>query len=612
MTLMLADSDGISLSLLQSTVVLNIMRRSNRILRRHDDDDVEGPSAQLSFDLKTIAKRSAAKRIGSALVKQAETLGETPTQKSTHTTVGISLNSISPADSDIGTLRGKLKRPRRNQERRLKSSSEDIYDVDEAPLNAVETRGRASAHSGFTPDTESSDGEPSSSYVECEDVIGLQHPPDIPPEGPLVMIEKAPVAEFKEMVTGRDGVATSDGSGKQDEVLDNGRADSPSNLTEPKGNPMLESEYGPTSTDSDEDKDEDVDEDENGREDVLETLEQEEMVLPKDTSEDDIYLDISDTEVYTEYGLRDDSTFWDASKIFDQEQNWRELISEAKRLIKQTNGLTIESTKDLFRSISNGIDTYKESIDSKNKNQSFNFLDAEHSSTASIERQVSQVLIDLYPYNVDLPKNLSKLTSTTYEVATDTIPGMVGLLQWCLVAHYSNDSVTAEGIDQLTRLLDSLGKLCEAVQAEPPRPTPELADKLKITSVLVRFMSYVFRHQQLNTRKPATTQPLIGRSQNLGQHHDEHEVGLIESEASITALQEKCPWSRAESEALFDALQKYRGPERYNLILRELRDVLGHRSVEELREKTMETRAGLLALPDEKRPHYSQWSFLDQ
>ncbi|EFQ98389.1 hypothetical protein MGYG_01419 [Nannizzia gypsea CBS 118893] len=565
------------------------MRRSNRILRTRDE---QSPSAQLSFDLKTIAKRSAAKRTGSTSINQPAALRESSTPKSGHSTKIPSSSPLCEDNNITEAAKGQLRRSQRHQQRRLRSSSDNIYDLDvDSPSAGKVQNVVLGKQLELTPDTESSEGESSSSYVECEDTIGTQKSPERPcSEIPLVVIDNTPTSLLTD-----NGTVHRESVNLDDSDDGNHQEKAVSELSEAKGRPLPDSDYGFTNTDEDEDQDEEEaeDEDESGRNGILDTLElEEEVSIPN-------------------MGLRDDAVFWDASKIFDQERNWRELISEAHGLIGKSKGLAIGSTKDLFKSISNGIDTYKGKSTSRNSHQNFASAETEEISIAGLEKGVSQVMIELYPYNADSPRKLRTLTSLAYEVAADIIPGIVGLLQWCLVTHYSNDSVTDEGIDQVTRILDCIERLCEAVQAEPPKPPPGLAAKLRITSVLVRFMAYVFRHQQLNTRQPAATQHPAGWSRNTSRRGDKYDTESVEPEEPTVVFNEECPWSRAESETFFEALRKYRGPERYGLILREFGDVLGHRSIDELREKAVETRAGLLALPDERRPHYSQWSFLD-
>ncbi|KAK2875124.1 hypothetical protein FQN49_001769 [Arthroderma sp. PD_2] len=597
------------------------MRRSDRILRSRDD---EGPSAQLSFDLKTIAKRSAAKRVGSTSVKQHDTPRESPTISSVTQAIGFSPSRAPRVGNDkVGTTEApkrQLKRPRRYQQRRFVTYPEDIFDL--AGSSPSRVKQEVTEKPEATPYNESSDDEASSVYDECQDIVEVERTPKKPLELAGVVIETAPInkIEWQEIANDEDdilgerdhgGVGTDDEIAESDQNNEDEPIDLMANLSKPKGSPLFDGEYEPTHTDEDgaDDEDQDEVEHEDGSEDALETLELDETMQQDDIPKEESHMEVSDTELYTEYGLRDDSVFWEASKIFDQERNWRDLIVEAQRLIKQAKGLTVRSTKNLFGGISNGIDTYKERIYSQGKRRkNLHSIDAEHDSIAALKRRISQVLIDLYPYNASLPSKIAKLTSTAYEVATDIIPGMVGLLQWCLVAHHSNNKLDADGIDQLVEVLDCLNKLCEAVQAEPPKPPPKLADKIRTTGVLVRFMSYVFKGQQkLDTRQPEDAQPQRGWSRSQG--HDT--TYSVKSAEPIATLKANRPWSRAESETLFDALQKYQGPERYDLILLDLRDALGHRSAEELREKAMETRAGLLALPDEKRPPYSQWSFLD-
>ncbi|KAF3491357.1 uncharacterized protein GIQ15_00874 [Arthroderma uncinatum] len=575
------------------------MRRSNRILRSHDD---EGPSAQLTFDLKTIAKRSAAKRMGAPSIKQADTLREPSTPQKTSQAAGVSPSSAPRVDNNsvepARASKGQLKRPRRHQLQRFRGDSEDIFDVPAPSPNTDAVERAVVAKPEPTAGAESSEDEASSSYDDCQEVVEVLRTPKKVFELSAVVVENMPIEniEKQEGVT-NDGHDTleereHEASGVDEEIAetDQDKEDEPvdlvTNLKRPKGDSLLNDEYELTNTD--------VDEDDDDCGDLPESPGRTVISLQRDIVKEKRDIAGSDAEIYLEYGLRDDSVFWEASKTFDQEKNWRDLILEAQRLIKQAKGLTVRSTKNLFGSISNGIDTYKERIYSQGKRQNFHSVETEQTFIAGLKRRVSQVLIDLYPYNADLPTRIAKLTSAAYEVATDILPGMVGLLQWCLVAHYSNDSITAEGIDQLTQVLECLSKLCEAIQAESPRRNTELADKIRTTSVLVRFMSYVFQRQQLNTRQPEITQPHGGWTRNLGQGH-ESAYPVKSVEPMVTTHAEARPWSRVESETLFDALRKYRGPERYDLILLDMRDVLGHRSAEELREKARETRAGFIA-----------------
>ncbi|EFE31091.1 uncharacterized protein ARB_01959 [Trichophyton benhamiae CBS 112371] len=546
------------------------MPGSNQISRTRDD---KGPAAQLSFDLKTIAKRTAAKRIGSDSVNQSTALRETFVPESSY-----NIPSTSPLHDDEAaeTSKGKLKRPQRYPKRRLRGSSKGIYDLDiDSPSASKVTSVTPAKHAGLTVDTESSeDDDSSNSYMESGDMIGTGNSPENNPSDiPLVIIDNAPTSLLTDKsAINREYVRVDD-----------------SNYGEKLTISAPVSDYESTNTDEDEDEDKSEGNDEK-EEDILGTLEHEEAIQQSDAVDNGLDSEISLTDVYSQHCLRDDADFWDASTLFDQERNWRELISEAHLLIQQrSKGLEIESTKNLFRSVSNGIDTYRERISTRDSRGNFASTDTEEGSLATLEKGISQVMAESYPYNADSPSKLTTLVTLAYEVAAGIIPGMIGLLQWCLVAHYSNDSVTDKGTDQLVRILDSVERLCEVVQAEPPKPPPGLAAQVRIISVLVRFMAYVFRQQLANTRQPTTTHQPADWFRNSEPSHDQYDES-VGSEESRSVLNEGCSWSRAESETLFDALRKYR---------------------DELRKKTVETRAGLLALPDERRPHYSQWSFLD-
>ncbi|EGD83802.1 hypothetical protein H112_07480 [Trichophyton rubrum D6] len=565
------------------------MPGSNKIPRTRDDS----PAAQLFFDLKTIAKRTAAKRIGSESVNQSTALRESFIPESS-CSANIPSTSLLHGDETAETSKGKLRRPQRYPQRRLRGGSKDIYDLDVDSPGASKMKSVTPAkHADLTVGTESSEDDDSgNSYVESGNMIGTGNPPENNPSDiPLVIIDNAPTSLLTDKAAiNREHVHVDD-----------------SNYGEKLTISVPDSDYEYTNTDEDEDEDKSESNDE--EEDVLETLEHEEVIQQIDAVDNGPDSEISFTDVYSQDYLRDDADFWDASRIFDQERNWHELISEAHLLMQQQKGLEIESTKNLFRSVSNGIDAYRERISASNSRGNFASTDTEESLLETLEKGVSQVMVESYPYNADSPSKLTTLVTLAYEVAAGIIPGMIGLLQWCLVAHYSNDSVTDNGTDQLVRILDSVERLCEVVQAEPPKPPPGLAAQVRIISVLVRFMAYVFRQQLVNTRQPTTHQH-ADRFRNPEPSHDKYDES-VGSEEPTSVLNEGSSWSRAESETLFDALRKYQGPERYELILREFRDTLGHRSIDELRKKTVETRAGLLALPDERRPHYSQWSFLD-
>ncbi|EFE38141.1 hypothetical protein TRV_07188 [Trichophyton verrucosum HKI 0517] len=560
------------------------MPGSNQISRTRDD---KGPTTQLSFDLKTIAKRTAAKRIGSDSVNQPTALMESFVPESSYS---ANIPSTSPlhGDETAESSKGKLKRPQRYPQRRLRGSSKGIYDLDiDSPSARKVTSVTSAKQADLTVDTESSEDEDSSnSYVEeSGDIVGTGNSPENNPSDiPLVIIDNAPISLLTDKAAiNREYVHVDDSNYGEKLTIS---APEVSEQLE-KSPPDSDYEYTNTDEDGDEDKSKGNDEKE---EDILETLENEEAIQQSDAVDNGLDSEISLTDVYSQHYLRDDADFWDASTLFDQERNWRELIAEAQLLMQQqSKGLEIESTKNLFRSVSNGIDTYRERISTRDSRGNFASTDTEEGSLATLEKGVSQVMAESYPYNADSPSKLTTLVTLAHEVAAGIIPGMIGLLQWCLVAHYSNDSVTDKGTDQLVRILDSVERLCEVVQAEPPKPPPGLAAQVRIISVLVRFMAYVFRQQPANTRQPTTTHQPADWSRSPEPSHDQYDEP-VGSEESTSVLNEGCSWSRAESETLFDALRKYR---------------------DELRKKTVETRAGLLALPDERRPHYSQWSFLD-
>lgn len=515
------------------------MPGSNQISRTRDD---KGPAAQLSFDLKTIAKRTAAKRIGSDSVNQSTALRETFVPESSY-----NIPSTSPLHDDEAaeTSKGKLKRPQRYPKRRLRGSSKGIYDLDiDSPSASKVTSVTPAKHAGLTVDTESSeDDDSSNSYMESGDMIGTGNSPENNPSDiPLVIIDNAPTSLLTDKsAINREYVRVDD-----------------SNYGEKLTISAPVSDYESTNTDEDKDEDKSEGNDEK-EEDILGTLEHEEAIQQSDAVDNGLDSEISLTDVYSQHCLRDDADFWDASTLFDQERNWRELISEAHLLIQQrSKGLEIESTKNLFRSVSNGIDTYRERISTRDSRGNFASTDTEEGSLATLEKGISQVMAESYPYNADSPSKLTTLVTLAYEVAAGIIPGMIGLLQWCLVAHYSNDSVTDKGTDQLVRILDSVERLCEVVQAEPPKPPPGLAAQVRIISVLVRFMAYVFRQQLANTRQPTTTHQPADWFRNSEPSHDQYDES-VGSEESRSVLNEGCSWSRAESETLFDALRKYRG-----------------------------------------------------
>ncbi|KAK2736657.1 hypothetical protein FQN57_000594 [Myotisia sp. PD_48] len=301
-------------------------------------------------------------------------------------------------------------------------------------------------------------------------------------------------------------------------------------------------------------------------------------------------------DIYSTCVFRDDELFWEAAHVFNQEQNWRDLVSEAQKLIRQATGATSRSTKSLYDNISSVRDMYEEVITSYDNEM----CSRSPSQTGSVglmrlNQRVSRVLSDISPLGVNYSRK-RKLITAIHEVQYDITPMMVSLLQSCLVASYLENALSHDGVRQLTQILNDFAQLCQAVRAESHKGLVT-GDSIKTMHVLVRFLAHVFQ-QKLVPGPPTKSES--------GRPTSREAQGAIKKKMKPARPPD---WSGGESEMLINAMRKYRGQHRYSLILQEY-DMLRHRTIEDLQQQASYLREGILALPEAKRPRRKDWDFL--
>lgn len=251
-----------------------------------------------------------------------------------------------------------------------------------------------------------------------------------------------------------------------------------------------------------------------------------------------------DATTDTDDELIDSDKFLDQSQVFEQEDNWKDLVSEARNLMKQVEGMkgmTSRSCKNLFGNISNIKDIYEENTNRRRqKDHEPVLLEMEEAGLRELDKRYEKVICDLKPLPDDYRRSKrARLRALIRDVERDIVPKMVGLLQACLVSHYADHELSKDGASQAIRLLDRLSNLCKHVHPDRHKPNLIILDTLKTTRILIRFMQYVFKaessriDEQHSTNDPIQLEPLSEKEDVL-----------------LTA---------AEADALINGLRKHKG-----------------------------------------------------
>ncbi|OJD15467.1 hypothetical protein ACJ73_08978 [Blastomyces percursus] len=341
-----------------------------------------------------------------------------------------------------------------------------------------------------------------------------------------------------------------------------------------------------------------------------------------------------------------DAQFWQAAALFGQHTNWSDLLAEAKKLIPSPN-LTQKSRLlcKALAVITQAKQLYARTREIRQDDQTVpHYLcEAEKSNAQEVVEQISHILSRVrlvFDENGNIitdNRDLMRKRQAVNEIAVYAVPEVVSLLKICLAAHYVDNELSVDGMKQLTQLLQSFSLLCERIQPKFFLPYIHFRDTLQQIRVVVRFLWTFFDNQSYRLQTKRRLERLNNIQQkSFGPHRNmqykrphRREVTLTPNDeqddrVSIISIDEgssneqlpegsdEFPWTTAESETLVTGLERYQGPDRYTMILRDFRTELSGRTMEDLRVKAREIRDSYVAAMrlDNFTLDPRQWSWL--
>ncbi|KAI1912716.1 hypothetical protein LOZ61_003154 [Ophidiomyces ophidiicola] len=196
---------------------------------------------------------------------------------------------------------------------------------------------------------------------------------------------------------------------------------------------------------------------------------------------------------------RDYCFFRAASRVFEQEDNWSNLVREAEAMRndaeKRKIGVNNHSTILLLASILEAKSIYSLSTGVRHDNVD----DAEVTDKeAAILHTISNRLITLLsPGRLDILQREAapKFQTLVEEIHGHVFPAGVGLLQSCLMAHFLNSSFSRKGINQVLLILRGFSDMCTIIDPSNYSAV-RFPDRLAVARVLFRFLAYVFEEQK--------------------------------------------------------------------------------------------------------------------
>ncbi|PGH27743.1 hypothetical protein AJ80_00531 [Polytolypa hystricis UAMH7299] len=200
-------------------------------------------------------------------------------------------------------------------------------------------------------------------------------------------------------------------------------------------------------------------------------------------------------------------TFEAAGRVFELEGTWTDLVSETRRLIRETQQVRCGHSIDLLHSIKTAKRTYDQ-VGELKRNRRRILPALSQSEDNRVQDVVDEVLrftstighllVDDDSTGTDEQrkrKRKRKLTRILDEIAAFAAPWMTRLLRSCLVAHYANDDISLSGMKQLSQLLQSFSKLYEATRPIKAHIRARRQDHLITVRALVGILSRVFKYE---------------------------------------------------------------------------------------------------------------------
>ncbi|PGG99267.1 hypothetical protein AJ79_08604 [Helicocarpus griseus UAMH5409] len=354
-----------------------------------------------------------------------------------------------------------------------------------------------------------------------------------------------------------------------------------------------------------------------------------------------------DPNYESEHRVRADSDIPEGGSVWDdievdfsiarvfllQRDNWNALALEADKLRARASGKAKSPfLLGLLKRIRQAKKLYVATKDMRHDKRAVpdKMVQAEQSSAQDIVTHLDRALdairlvFDQKGNLITARHELDVRRQAVDEIIVHVVPQIVELLKVCLASHYAEyfeSKISVTGLNQITRLLESLHVLCKKIQPKFFRPFIYLTDVLKSVRLSSGFIWTVFAEELerllATERRERFNNSLQQRKASLHQQSEqrdrlskevtpaitdeEHDKAISITSGSSHVTDESCEipdeldWTTEQSEALVAGLQKHQGPKRYVHILCDYMDELSGRTREDLRVKAREIRDSYVA-----------------
>ncbi|KAL1954315.1 hypothetical protein VTO42DRAFT_1389 [Malbranchea cinnamomea] len=215
--------------------------------------------------------------------------------------------------------------------------------------------------------------------------------------------------------------------------------------------------------------------------------------------------------------------FLESNSVFGQERTWRELVEEARELLKKAHhhiGCLSSSLHELLASIQRASEAFEESVSSEK------YSEPSEDLVPDVARKMSTVLSDLCPLAEEelalmspgvKSRRQKRLWRHIRALQTYVIPCMVQMVVAAMAVYHHLDSrqESPGALPKMRELLRLLSCLCDEV--EPSRYEGEYGgfrDRLKLLRVQARLLYYVYDNEVYKRQPSSDTRPLWSLKEN--------------------------------------------------------------------------------------------------
>ncbi|KAL4810904.1 hypothetical protein BDV18DRAFT_128222 [Aspergillus unguis] len=261
----------------------------------------------------------------------------------------------------------------------------------------------------------------------------------------------------------------------------------------------------------------------------------------------------------------------EAMKFGYQQQNWKTLIGEARKMRKDARSADREHYKDILGLIDEQQQWYDD-ISQTTQNIALKDVRKHGKWLNSILREANSLLDSVYYEAVQSSARRARKSFDAFEA--HAVPAVIELTFAIFDAYHQNHERLPDIYNHLESALKLLLKICDRMTS------------LTKAGYVRGFTRTENLQHPLRRLIEASNSKLLWNDEITSFDQDSDASESLDKEMPLAMAQR--PWTDAEGHALMDGLMQHHGPRRYALIEREFGDTLKGRTLAELREKAQE------------------------